>query len=238
MKHILLIEDDESLSRGIQYALEKEGYLVTNANTVKSSYKLMAISNFDLILLDVMLPDGNGFEFCKSIRTKSNIPIIFLTACDEEVNVVLGLDMGGDDYITKPFRVKELISRIKAILRRSEISTSINEGKINTNIGSHIRSKDIVIYPLDMKVYKNNLQIGLTPLEFKLIFTLVNHSMQVLTREQILEILWDVDGHFIDDNTLSVYIRRLREKIEDNPNSPKYIITVRGLGYKWNERLI
>ncbi|MEW9095162.1 MAG: response regulator transcription factor [Clostridiaceae bacterium] len=238
MRHILLIEDDESLSRGIQYALEKEGYLVTNANTLKSSYKLMTISNFDLILLDVMLPDGDGFEFCKSIRTKSNIPIIFLTACDEEVNVVLGLDIGGDDYITKPFRVKELISRIKAILRRLETSTNIDEGKINPNIGSHIRSKDVVIHPLDMKVHKNNLQIGLTPLEFKLILTLVNHSMQVLTREQILEILWDVDGHFVDDNTLSVYIRRLREKIEDNPNSPKYIITVRGLGYKWNEELI
>lgn len=226
MNKILVVEDDSALALGIEFAVKKEGFDVLVANTIKDAENQFNSKNFDLILLDVMLPDGNGYDLCKRIREKSQVPIIFLTACDEEVNVVLGLDIGGDDYITKPFRVKELISRIKAALRR------VKREEISTN--NCIKSGSIILYQLETKVVKNEEELLLTPVEYKLLRFFMSNSKQTLTRETILNKLWDIGGEFVDDNTLSVYIRRLREKLEDNPSSPKYIVTVRGMGYKWD----
>ena len=230
MYKILVIEDDESLGRGLQFALQKEGFEVNLARTLHEGESFFDSTNHDLILLDVMLPDGNGFEFCKKIRRKSDISIIFLTACDEEVNVVLGLDIGADDYITKPFRVRELISRIKAILRRSE---RLNKNKKDTNL---IKCNDLIFYSIERKLIKNGEEVMLTTMEYKLIDMFLKNPMRILSRNSILEKLWDANGEFVDDNTLSVYIRRLREKIEDDASHPKYITTVRGVGYKWNQR--
>ncbi|KYH34858.1 transcriptional regulatory protein WalR [Clostridium tepidiprofundi DSM 19306] len=228
MYKILVVEDDESLGRGLQFALQKEGFEVNLARTLSEGKSYFYSTKNDLILLDVMLPDGNGFEFCKEIRKESDIAIIFLTACDEEVNVVLGLDIGADDYITKPFRVRELISRIKAILRRSE--------KINKMHTNSIKCNDLVFYSFERKLIKNGKEIMLTTMEYKLIDMFLNNPMRILSRNNILEKLWDLNGEFVDDNTLSVYIRRLREKIEDDASHPQYITTVRGIGYKWNKR--
>ncbi|WDV46172.1 response regulator transcription factor [Clostridiaceae bacterium M8S5] len=228
MNNILLVEDDLNLSFGIEFALKNEGFSVTTANTIDSGRKSFKNGNFDLVILDVMLPDGNGYELCEEIRNTSNVSIIFLTACDEEVNVVMGLDMGGDDYITKPFRIRELISRIKAVLRRKTSS--------NTK-GNILVSGDIKINTLEGLVSKNNNPILLTAQEYKLMLMFVKNAKQIMSRKILLEKLWDVECDFVDDNTLSVYIRRLREKIEDNPQKPKYIVTARGLGYKWDVSL-
>lgn len=224
MNTILLVEDDEALAYGIEYSLKNEGFLVTRASSLSDARKEVNKNKFNLILLDVKLPDGSGFNFCWEIRSL-DIPIIFLTACDEEVNIVLGLDMGADDYITKPFRIRELISRIKAVLRRSQKKTD------NSKI---LVSDDIKIYTLEGKVKKRDEEVLLTTSEYKLLLVLVKNANHILSRNMIIEKLWDIDGEFIDDNTLSVYIRRLREKIEDNPPAPKYIVTVRGVGYKWD----
>ncbi|MCX7709841.1 MAG: response regulator transcription factor [Clostridia bacterium] len=226
MESILVIEDDEALGMGIEYALKKESFGVSVAKTIHNGYELYKSGAFQLILLDVMLPDGSGYDLCKRIRKESAIPILFLTACDEEVNVVLGLDIGGDDYITKPFRVRELISRIKVALRRNS-SEKVSDKSI-------LGSGDIVIHLLQTKAFKDSRELSLTPVEFKLLTMFIQNPMQTLTRDQILEKLWDIEGEFVDDNTLSVYIRRLREKIEADPSSPDYIVTVRGMGYRWN----
>ncbi|KOC47903.1 response regulator transcription factor [Clostridium botulinum] len=235
MINILLIEDDITLSMCMKYALESEGFTIHTADSVESAKN--NLNNLDtivnLVLLDVMLPDGNGYDLCKYIRSKnSNIPIIFLTACDEEANIVLGLDLGGDDYITKPVRIRELISRINAVLRRNSI---ISTSALATTPERTITSKALKLYPLKCKLLKHEEEISLTSIEYKLLLTLMNNSGNILTRNTLLEKLWDLDGEFIDNNTLSVYIRRLREKIEDNPKSPSYILTQRGVGYKWNE---
>lgn len=230
MTKILIVEDDSSLAMGMEYTLKNEGFEVLLAKSVKEGLDAMENKTFDLAILDIMLPDGDGYELCKVIRQKSDMPIVFLTACDEEVNVVMGLDMGADDYITKPFRVRELVSRIKAVLRRSE--------RTILNHDSALISDDIKLYPLQNKVEKDKEEIMLTPSEFKLLFVLMEHPHQVLTRDIILDNLWDGSGNYVDDNTLSVYVRRLREKIEDNPAEPTYLLTVRGLGYKWNKDVI
>jgi DNA-binding response OmpR family regulator len=172
-----------------------------------------------------MLPDGNGYEFCKEIREIQDTPIIFLSACDEEVNVVMGLDIGGDDYMTKPFRVRELISRMNAVLRRRG---SGNENKKVVKFG------DLSIHALEARVYKGEEEIFLTSVEYKLLLIFIQNKNVALSRTKILERLWDVTYDFVNDNTLTVYIKRLREKIEDDSTNPKYILTVRGLGYKWN----
>ncbi|KNF07674.1 putative signal transduction response regulator [Gottschalkia purinilytica] len=229
MKKILVLEDDSTLAMGLEFALKKENFECEITNTVKESIDAFKKESFDLAILDVMLPDGSGYDVCKEIRKTSDIPIIFLTACDEEVNVVLGLDIGGDDYITKPFRVNELISRIKAAIRRHKSSNSNKNNSI-------IKSKDIVIYPLETKVTKFEEELILTPIEYKLLNILIKNPLNTITREVILQKLWDIDGEFVDDNTLSVYIRRLREKLESNPSKPEYIVTIRGIGYKWNQK--
>ena len=227
MNRILMVEDDTTIAMGVKYSLETEGFYVDIASSVEEALDKLK-SNFDLILLDVMLPDGTGYDICKKINEEDNIGIIFLTACDEEVNVVMGLDMGGDDYITKPFRLRELISRVKSVLRRKGKTTNDSEKKI-------IDLGDIKIHTLEGKVYKNGEEIIITALEYKLLLLLTQNAGQIVSRSQILEGLWDVAGDFVNDNTLTVYIKRLREKIEDLASSPKYIITVRGLGYKWEK---
>lgn len=226
MSNILLVEDDSTLAYGLEFTLKNEGFEVTLADKLEKARNEFNRGSFDLILLDVKLPDGTGYDFCREIRKNSQTPVIFLTACDEEVNIVLGLDMGADDYITKPFRIRELVSRIKAVLRRS---SNISESS------DILASGDMKIHLHQGKVTKKSQEITLTALEYKLLLTLAKHPGQVLSRSTILENLWDVGGEFVDDNTLSVYIRRLREKLEDNAADPKYILTVRGMGYRWRE---
>lgn len=224
---ILFVEDDLPLAMGIQYTLKGEGFDVVHSKNLRESRESFEKGNFDLILLDVMLPDGTGYDFCKFVREKSEVPIIFMTACDEEVNVVMGLDLGGDDYVTKPIRVKELISRIKAVLRRRGIKESGEEKK------GLIISEDLKLEPLKYKVYKNEENIDLTAIEYKLMLILIENAGNVLERNRLLEKLWDIEGNFVEGNSLNVYIKRLREKIEDDVKNPKYIETVRGIGYRW-----
>lgn len=224
MQKILLVEDDETLTIGIDYSLKNAGYKIDIAATVAKAKAFINQTDYNLIILDIGLPDGNGFDLCKYIRKDKETPIIFLTAQDEEVNVVMGLDIGADDYITKPFRIKELLSRINAIIRRTARKAD----------NKHLESGAIKVNLLESKVYVSKELVGLTPSEYKLLLILMNHSHQVLSRIQILEMLWDVEGNFVDDNSLSVYIRRLRKKIEKDSTNPVYIKTVRGIGYRWD----
>ena len=225
MIKILMIEDDSTIAFGVKYALEQEGIKIDISKDLESGRFNVNENTYDLILLDVMLPDGNGYDFCKEIRKINNTPIIFLTACDDEVNVVMGLDLGGDDYITKPFRVRELISRIKAVVRR-------NKGEDKSK--KVLKYGDLSIHTLEARVFKGSEEVFLTSVEYKLLLILIQNENIVLSRNQILEKLWDVTYDFINDNTLTVYIKRLREKIEDDSSNPHHIITVRGIGYKWN----
>lgn len=217
---LLLLEDDRTIGEGLEYALTAEGYGVTLCNKVSAAKKALENKNFDLYILDLTLPDGSGYEVCSRIREKTNAPVIFLTAFDDEINVVRGLEMGADDYITKPFRLRELLARIKAVLKRAggESVSEIRLGAVTVNLK-------------EGKVYKDGAQVFMTALEYRLFLTLVNNRGQVLTRSQLLESIWDVAGDFVNDNTLSVYIKRIRDKLEDNPNDPKLIKTVRGRGY-------
>ena len=227
MRKILMVEDDSTIAFAVKYAVEQEGFNLDIAENLENARKIVNSKEYDLILLDVILPDGNGYEFLKQLREHDeDTPVIFLTARDEEVNIVMGLDIGGDDYITKPFRVRELISRINAILRR--------KGKSQDSNKKILKFKNISIHTLEARVFKNNEEIFLTSAEYKLLLILIQNKNMVLSRAQILEKLWDVTYDFINDNTLSVYIKRLREKIEDDSSKPQYILTVRGLGYKWN----
>lgn len=231
MIKILFVEDDLPLALGIEYTLKQEGFDVTHAKNLEEAREKYKALDFNIVLLDVMLPDGSGYDFCREIRKESEVPIIFMTACDEEVNVVLGLDMGGDDYVTKPIRVKELISRINAVLRRKGITNNKSSEEI-------IKSGSILIEPLKYKVYKNGVNIDLTAIEYKLLLILIKNKGNAIERVTLLEKLWDVDGNFVDGNSLTVYIKRLREKIEDDIKNPQYIETVRGIGYRWAERIV
>lgn len=222
--NILLVEDDSTLAMGIEYSLEKEGYKVNVGNSFSKGKELVDSVEYDLIILDIGLPDGNGFDLCKYIRKDKITPIIFLTAQDEEVNIVMGLDLGGDDYIIKPFRIKELVSRIKAVLRRTSKTTQ-SESLISNGIRVNL---------MENQVYIKAELAWLTPSEYKLLTILMKNAHKALSRTKILEKLWDIDGDFIDDNTLSVYIRRLREKIEEDSSNPIYIKTIRGIGYMWD----
>lgn len=226
--NILLVEDDLSLLDGLVYSLEKNHFKVTVARTVREAVTLYAAGSYDLILLDLTLPDGLGFQVCTYVRERSSVPIIFLTASDEEVNIVKGLDIGGDDYITKPFKLNELLSRIKALLRRAGMSTQ--------DSGAVLQSNGITIKYLENQVICNGETLELIGNEYKLLSLFMQNPNIVLSRQMILDRLWDDKGNFVDDNTLSVYVRRLRNKIEDNPNHPSKIITVRGVGYQWKVR--
>ena len=223
---ILLLEDDESLLDGLCYLLRKNGYAVETAKTVKEAAELLHGSRYDLLLLDVTLPDGTGFELCERERNGgSQVPIIFLTASDEEVNIIRGLDSGGDDYVTKPFKMGELLSRIHALLRRAGIQKKEDDIRI--------ASGDLVIDLAGSKVTLRGEKLDLTGMEYRLLCLLVRSGGKVITRDIILNELWDGAGNFVDDNTLSVYIRRLREKIETDPSRPEHLLTVRGFGYCW-----
>ncbi len=221
---LLVVEDDKTISMGLSYYLEQEGFTVEVASSiVEAKEKLVDVDTFDLMLLDLSLPDGHGFDFYKEFRKKSETPVIFLTAVDDEISIVMGLDMGADDYITKPFKARELLSRIKNVLRRH------GQNSVSKNI---ITIGNLKIDMTQAKVFKNNQDCMLTSLEYKILLILAINANQVFTREQILADIWDVNEEYVNDNTLTVYIKRLREKIEDDKDNPKIIQTVRGLGYK------
>lgn len=219
MKNILLVEDSETIIMGLKYSLEQENFNVEIARTVSESKKIIEERNFDLILLDITLPDGNGFDICKFVKQKSDLPVIFLTARDEETNVVMGLDLGADDYIIKPFRIRELISRINSVFRRYDKQ----ENKSNI-----LEYKNIKIDTNLAKVYKDGKEIIFTSLEYKILLMLFSNQKRLITREELLDKIWDIAGNFVNDNTLTVYIKRIREKLEDED----IIKTVRGLGYR------
>lgn len=224
MKTILLLEDDESLNRGITFKLKKEGYNVISTFNIKSALEALNNKSIDLIISDVGLPDGSGFEFCEEVRKKSNVFIIFLTALDQEVDIVTGYDLGADDYITKPFSLMILISKVNAFMRRLD---KITASEVMT-------SGDVCFFTDTMKVTKGGAEIVLSRNELKLLKFFLNNPQQVLSKEQLLTALWDSDGQFVDENTVAVNIRRLREKIEKTPSDPKYIRNVRGIGYIWS----
>ena len=227
MEHkILLLEDDISLIDGLAYSLDKNGYSVDVAQTVRQAYESLHKETYSLLLLDMTLPDGNGMDVCSFVRNQGNqVPIIFLTAMDEEVNVIRGLDSGADDYITKPFKLGELCSRIRALLRRSGFC----EERGMKLLSSGTLSIDL----LGGRAVFNNQPLELTSAEYRILCLLVRNAGQTVLRSTILDLLWDGNGNFVDDNTLSVYIRRLREKMEDDPSNPRHLLTVRGFGYTW-----
>ena len=225
MSKILLLEDDLSLVNGLTFAFHKQGYELDVAQTIVGANTLWADGKYDLLVLDVSLPDGTGFEFCKKVRQVSKGPIIFLTASDEEMNIIMGLDIGGDDYITKPFKLGVLVSRINALLRRAKDFNSTD---------TELQSNGIKVLLLQGQVFKNEKLIDLTAAEYKLLCLFMKNPNVVLTKEQILDKLWDCEGNYIDSSTLTVYMRRLRMKIEDNPSEPQMLLTVRRMGYKWN----
>lgn len=226
MARLLLLEDDQSLIDGLVYALTKEGFALDVAMTVREARAQLASQAYDLLLLDQTLPDGSGLALCEEVRAGGNaVPIIFLTAMDEEIQVIRALDAGGDDYITKPFKLGELCSRIRAQLRRSGMlrqqeQEPVTEGTVRIEGG---------------RAYRAGEPLELTATELRLLACFLRNRGQVLTREQLLAALWDEDANFVDDNTLSVYIRRLREKVERDPSAPQHLRTVRGLGYEWRE---
>ena len=225
MSKILLLEDDLSLINGLSFAFRKQGFELAVVRTLKEANELWGEGKYDLLVLDVSLPDGTGYEFCKKVRQVSKVPIIFLTASDEEMNIIMGLDIGGDDYITKPFKLGVLVSRINALLRRAKGFNSTD---------TELQSNGIKVLMLQGQVFKNETLIDLTAAEYKLLCLFMKNPNVVLTKEQILDKLWDCEGNYIDSSTLTVYMRRLRMKIEDNPSEPQMLLTVRRMGYKWN----
>ena len=218
---LLLLEDDGAIRTGLAYSLENEGYAVLAAKTVKEALELICREEIDFYILDLTLPDGSGYDVCRKIKEKGNYPVIFLTAFDDEANAVMGLELGADDYISKPFRLKELMARIKSVMRR--YADEKNDAAV--------RVRDLVVHPAEAKVYKNGKEVELTAMEYRLLLVFLNNRGIVLSRNQILENIWDVSGDFVNDNTLTVYIKRLRNKIEEDAAGPEYIRTVRGLGY-------
>lgn len=225
MKRIFFVEDDLSLINGLSFAIKKQGYEIDIARTSSEAESLWMNGKYDLVILDVSLPDGSGYDLCKKFRQTSKVPIIFLTAADEETDIIMGLDIGGDDYITKPFKLAVFLSRVNALLRRSE-----NFNQADTELNSN----GIRIQPLKHEVYKDDVLIDLTASEYKLLCLFMENPNIVLSSEQILSKLWDCEENYIDNSTLTVYIRRLRTKIEEDPGNPQKIVTVRRIGYKWN----
>ena len=224
MKQIFLVEDDKEIAKNLSLLLRAEGFAVTHAGTKGEAAELIGGQKFDLALVDISLPDGNGYAVCTEIREAQDIPVIFLTASGDEASVVTGLNMGADDYIIKPFRPRELIARIRAALRKSgRVSSAFEAGGLSVDMGSGI-------------VKKNGGEVFLSALEYRLLLVFINNPESIITRERLLSELWDAAGEFVGDNTLTVYIKRLREKIEDDPGEPKIILTVRGMGYRLGRR--
>ena len=224
MTEILAIDDDREILAVIKKALLREGYQVT---ALEDPLQLEEdkLGRYQLILLDVMMPGIDGFDLCRRIREKVDCPILFLTAKTEEKDVMTGLGAGGDDYITKPFKLGVLVSRINALLRRANSFQAAD---------TELQSNGIKVLLLQGQVFKNGALLDLTAAEYKLLCLFMRNPNMVLTKEQILDKLWDCDGNYIDSSTLTVYMRRLRMKIEDNPSEPQMLLTVRGMGYKWN----
>ena len=225
MRRIFFVEDDLSLISGLSFAIRKQGYEIDVARTKLEAETLWMNGTYDLVILDVSLPDGSGYDLCRKIRQTSKVPVIFLTAADEETDIIMGLDIGGDDYITKPFKLTVFLSRVNALLRRSD-----NFNQADTELSSN----GIKIQLLKREVYKSGVMIDLTAGEYKLLCLFMENPNIVLLPEQILGRLWDCDENYIDSSALKVYIRRLRTKIEDDPGNPQKIVTVRRVGYKWN----
>ncbi len=223
MTRLLLVEDNRSIITTLTEFLKSEGFLVENVTGQSAAIAILSEKAYDLILLDIALSDGNGFSVCSAIKAISNTPVIFLTASADEFSVVTGLDMGADDYISKPFRPRELLSRIKNVLRRSSSGNSVLE------IGN------IAVDTIKGTVYKNSSEVFLSALEYRLLLVFFNNKGVVLSRAKLLEEIWDIAGEFVNDNTLTVYIKRIRDKIEDDPQNPTFIKTIRGLGYKVGE---
>lgn len=224
--NVFLLEDDGAIGMALSYSLESEGYGVTLAKSITEAKDIIKRQTFALYILDLTLPDGSGYDICKIVKEQGDYPVIFLTAYDDEANVVMGFDFGADDYISKPFRLKELLARIKSVLRR--YSKDSADGIINI--------KNVKINTNEARVFKNGEEVILTAMEYRLLLTMLNNRGIVLTRNRLLEDIWDVEGDFVNDNTLTVYIKRLRNKIEDNPAEPKIIKTVRGMGYIIDEK--
>ena len=230
---LLLLEDDDAIAMGLKYSLEKEGYEVICAKNKLEALNSWQDSFFDLCILDINLPDGNGYDVCRTIKSKEDVPVIFLTASDAEVNVIMGLEMGADDYVCKPFRIGELMARIKTVLRRSGRNKDSEAGG-NDGI---LAIKNVRIHTGEAKVGIVNETTGkedmveLTALEYRLLLSFCNNRGTVMTRSRLLENMWDVNGDFVNDNTLTVYIKRLRDKIEKDPANPQIIKTIRGIGY-------
>jgi len=220
MTKIILIEDDKNIARNLTHLLKREGYGVLCAYNKADAMKLLDENEFDLILLDISLPDGNGYAICNSINKEKDIPVIFLSASSDEMSVVTGLEMGADDYISKPFRPMELISRIKTVLRRKGSQTP------------EYKFGNIRIDTVKGCAYKCDEEIFLSALEYKILLLFLNNKGTIISRSNLLRDIWDVSGEYVNDNTLTVYIKRLREKIEDDPQNPAIIKTVRGIGYK------
>ena len=220
MKHIFLVEDDQEIAKNLSLLLRSEGFNITHAATQKEAISMLAAHKFDLALLDISLPDGNGFAVCTEIKQTQNIPVIFLTASGDEASVVTGLNMGADDYVTKPFRPRELIARIGKALRKNGHSPVAFEME-----GLHVD-------PTSGVVKKDGQEVFLSALEYRLLLVFINNPKSIITRDRLLDELWDASGEFVTNNTLTVYIKRLREKIETDPGNPRYILTVRGTGYR------
>lgn len=224
---VLVVEDDEIIAEGLTISLEQEGYQVLKAETQAKALELLeSDAEIDISLLDINLPDGDGYTVCRQIRKKSRMPIIFLTACDDEIHTVLALEQGADDYISKPFRIRELLARMKAILRRSGTYADTQEkDKSIISVG------DAKVNIHTAKVYREDEEIVLTAMEYKLLLIFIQHRGENISRQQILSQIWDDAGDFVNDNTLSVYIKRLRKKLGDSEDS-QLIQTVRGIGYR------
>lgn len=220
MKQIFLVEDDKTIAKNLILLLRSEGFTVTHASTRGEALDALAGNKFDLALIDISLPDGNGFTVCTEIKESQDTPVIFLTASGDEASVVTGLNIGADDYITKPFRPRELIARIGTALRKSGHSqATFDIGGLHINTASGV-------------VKKNGREVFLSALEYRLLMVFISNPNRIITRGRLLDDLWDAAGEFVNDNTLTVYIKRLREKIEDDPASPQIILTVRGTGYR------
>lgn len=220
MKKVFLVEDDREIAKNLARLLQSEGFLVSHAPTQREASGMIAEGRFDLALVDISLPDGNGFAVCTEIRQAQDIPVIFLTASGDEASVVTGLNMGADDYITKPFRPRELVARIEAALRKSGRSPSV------------FKICGLSVDTTSGLVKKGGQEVFLSALEYRLLLVFINNPDSIITRDRLLDELWDAAGEFVNNNTLTVYIKRLREKIEDDSADPQIILTVRGTGYR------
>lgn len=224
MSQILLLEDDESINRGIAFTLKKEGYQVVSCNTITEAERAFYKETFQLIICDITLPDGNGLDFVRKVRRESSIHIIFLTALDQEIDQVMGYEAGGDDYITKPFSLSVLMLKVSAFFRKQKATGQ-----------ERLESGNICFYVQEMRVLTAGKEVSLTKNEWKMLRIFMEHPKQILTKNQLLEQLFDVEGDFVDENTIAVNVRRLREKIEPNSSKPEYIKNIRGIGYLWDK---